>query len=865
MADNDDGLVLNFAPQSQMGMAAKQPDSDINGGDGAKRTTKTTTTVKNGGTPSSSSSSQPTGGGSKHQKHVISSLFTRNPEFLESTQEYIKTKDKSDSLGVSSNAVIDGSSFGGLQLDPDLVAHLANKLEIVKPTSIQTQAIPYMIGCTSVAGNSGGSSSGGGDRDVFIQAETGSGKTLTYLLPILHRLMKASMVPSDSDRETWPSRDVGSLAIILTPIRELAQQTYDTIQKLMHIPQPKQEDQEDGEGKIGSSNEGEKNMVVRKHWVVPGLVIGGDKKQSEKARLRKGITILACTPGRLLDHLQSTQSFVVDNLRWLVLDEADRLMELGFEKTLKSILQILDQKAAAAAAAAGKNKSMKMTPRMRECLPKKRQIVLCSATLPDNVKKLADESLNNPVLFKAVVTTETPGLESQIEGGGAGDSSAVTKYSTPSQLEQTCIVTPAKLRLVTLVTLIKNVFTKTPDAKILVFLSNCDAVDYYYHLIGMAQSLENEAPQDDDDDDESDVDENPVTKLVNQLTKKKNPTKGSFDKSKRSSIATTSTKTKTKNDEEEEEDPVCLPSKILESESAKVYRLHGSLPQKRRTEVFRQFSKTNEPSILFTTDVSARGLDLPNVTCIVQFDPPTEVSDYVHRVGRTARLGRVGAAYMLLLPSETEYIRLLKDKGVEPTGVVSMEHVLDPSHNNDSSSLSAKKKKKVLSNRQKKKNAWLGNVDENENEDDEDQVWQNKAAELQTIFERYVIQNKETSTLAKKAFMSSIRAYATHISSERHIFHIKKVHLGHLAKAFALREAPSQLVATNKKYVQKQKAMNKKTTDSKGGGGGGNGKNVTKKQGGKKRVMRASDISEFAVGNVADWSNAPRSKKHKKN
>ena len=67
-------------------------------------------------------------------------------------------------------------------------------------------------------------------------------------------------------------------------------------------------------------------------WLVPGSLSGGERRKSEKARLRKGVTVLVCTPGRLLDHLKTTKCFRRDCLRWLILDEADRLLDMGFEK-----------------------------------------------------------------------------------------------------------------------------------------------------------------------------------------------------------------------------------------------------------------------------------------------------------------------------------------------------------------------------------------------------------------------------------------------------------------------------------------------------------------------------------------------------
>lgn len=67
-------------------------------------------------------------------------------------------------------------------------------------------------------------------------------------------------------------------------------------------------------------------------WIVPGYLVGGEKKKSEKARLRKGIAVLVGTPGRLLDHVQTTKSLVLDKVTWLVIDEADRLLDMGYEK-----------------------------------------------------------------------------------------------------------------------------------------------------------------------------------------------------------------------------------------------------------------------------------------------------------------------------------------------------------------------------------------------------------------------------------------------------------------------------------------------------------------------------------------------------
>ena len=81
-------------------------------------------------------------------------------------------------------------------------------------------------------------------------------------------------------------------------------------------------------------------MVSPFIWLVPGSLSGGERRKSEKARLRRGVAILVCTPGRLLDHLKATKCFRRELLRWLVLDEADRLLDMGFEKQVHFTLKV---------------------------------------------------------------------------------------------------------------------------------------------------------------------------------------------------------------------------------------------------------------------------------------------------------------------------------------------------------------------------------------------------------------------------------------------------------------------------------------------------------------------------------------------
>ncbi|KAJ2744295.1 ATP-dependent RNA helicase dbp7 [Coemansia sp. BCRC 34301] len=738
-------------------------------------------------------------------KQVVSSLFTKNPEIPSLPQAAA-----SNEHNVSSNAVLDTSSFSGIGLDTDMVSYLEAKMEITKPTAIQQNAIPVLIGHSALAAPRVADTydndafdvekeirAEAPEHDVFIQAATGSGKTLTYLLPIIHRLLQATATAVSG---APPSRELGTFAIVLTPTRELAQQVYETAQTLVHMPI--------------SKDSGKKS-----HWMVPGIVIGGDKKQSEKGRLRKGVTILACTPGRLLDHLENTKSFLVDNLRWLVLDEADRLLELGFEETLTKILALLDEKARQRVRVLGR-RSMTTAP----ALPKRRINVLCSATLRDNVKKLANESLLNPkyINAKRIYDDVEQAAEEARPGKGkrqsTSDESVDTlaadggddeeNFSVPSQLVQKAVIVPAKLRLVTLVAQLKNTFRKQPTSKIIVFLSCKDSVDFMYFLLAHG-GHEPEA------DVEGDATDDLVKEMFNNMDDSLNnsddgdsdsdsgakPNGAKSDGAKRHGKADKSGPTL-------KEDEIVLGSSVFPG--AKMYRLHGSMQQKRRTETFSAFSKSQHASILFTTDVAARGLDLPNVTSIIQFDPPSDVASYLHRVGRTARLGRVGEAILFLLPSESAYLTLLQDKGLRPSDE-SMESIL-----------------KLMA-----KNEGVRKATE----------WQLRAGDVQAILERFVVVNVTASGLAKQAYLSSIRAYATHISAERHIFHVRSLHFGHLAKAFALRETPNQ-VAMGKGNNTKADGAKKDRKEKKE-------KELAIKK--KPTFKRGNDISEFAVGDISAY------------
>ena len=534
---------------------------------------------------------------------VISSLFTSNPEIIaedKATRNNFNTK--------ASNAPLtDKSTFSGLGLDPLIVTHLEEKMNITKPTTIQKEALPALLNILP------GDASDSG-RDVFIQSQTGSGKTLSYLLPIIQDLLPLGTL-------SYIDRSVGTLAIIIAPTRELAKQISDVLEILLSLRlRPKDDDQSD-------------TLSTRMtRWLVSGLLTGGATRTHEKARLRKGLPILVSTPGRLLDHLQNTSSFNVGKCRWLVLDEADRLMDLGFEESIKGILQALEGRRKLAIQAVDEGKSSEVGG---WDWTRRRRTVLCSATIKESVQHLAGTALVKPIIAKAFNSTEsTENIDKALEQ--EKDSS---KFTPPSQLLQKYVVTPLKLRLVALVALLRLLLSKSyarQGSKIIVFFSCTDSVDYHWSLFGEA-SIGDESSQDPRSNTYHGVD--------------------SGDEEEEDSTKTASRET------------IVMKSSLLPQ--ASIYRLHGSLPLKTRLASLSEFakrpkSKEEEPhsSILFCTSVASRGLDLPLVRAVVQYDLPTEggVTEYIHRVGRTARVGKGGEAWSIVAPSEKEWVHWIEER-----------------------------------------------------------------------------------------------------------------------------------------------------------------------------------------------------------
>ena len=366
-------------------------------------------------------------------------------------------------------------TFDSLPLSEKTLAAL-KAMNFSRMTQIQSRAIPSLLT----------------GKDLIGAAKTGSGKTLAFLIPAVELLHQAKFTTKQ-----------GTGVIVISPTRELAMQIYGVLQEL---------------------------MTYGKHTQTYGLIMGGANRKTEAEKLYKGVNIIVSTPGRLLDHLQNTKGFNFRNLLALILDEADRCLEQGFEDDLRAILKIL---------------------------PKERQTMLFSATQTKKVDDLVRLSIKpeNSVFVEVV---------------------SETGQATTHGLEQGFVTVPSDKRFLLLFTFLK----KNKKKKIMVFFSSCNSVKFHAELLNY----------------------------------------------------------------------IDVP----------VMDIHGRQKQVKRTTTFFQFCK-NDTGTLLCTDVAARGLDIPKVDWIIQFDPPDDPKEYIHRVGRTAR-GATGSgrALLFLTPEETGFLKYLK-------------------------------------------------------------------------------------------------------------------------------------------------------------------------------------------------------------
>ncbi|CAN6308862.1 unnamed protein product [Urochloa humidicola] len=470
---------------------------------------------------------------------------------------------KSEGSGILSNKL-----FSELPIS-ELTANAIREMSYTHLTQIQARSIPHLLE----------------GKDVMGAAKTGSGKTLAFLIPAIELLYHLRFSPRN-----------GTGVIVVCPTRELAIQTHNVAKELM-----------------------------KNHSQTLGYVIGGNNRRSEADQLAKGVNLLVATPGRLLDHLQNTKSFIYKRLKCLVIDEADRILEQNFEEDMKQIFKRL---------------------------PQNRQTVLFSATQTPEVEKFAklsfeknEESKEKPVYV------------------GVDDDN--TKATVEGLQQGYCVISSEKRFLV----------------------------------------------------------------LYAFLKKKQNKKK-----------------------------------------------------QQKRTTTFFDFCKA-EKGILLCTNVAARGLDIPDVDYIVQYDPPDEPKDYIHRVGRTARGDKgKGSALLFLLPEELKFLIYLKAARVTLT---------------------------------------------------EYEFNQKNVPNLQSHLEKIVGDNYFLNQSAKDAYRSYVLAYDSH--SMKDIFNVHQLDLQKVAASFCFRNPPKVNLDLESSAAKHRKKMRRLDGGKRHGISSSNPYGRKDKDGGDKR------------------------------
>jgi ATP-dependent RNA helicase DeaD len=347
-------------------------------------------------------------------------------------------------------------NFQELGLPPGLMRSL-EQMGFNIPTPVQAQAIPpAMLG-----------------KDILGSAQTGTGKTGAFGIPLVNKLMTNQR----------------GAALILLPTRELAVQVIEQLEKM-----------------------------IGKHSIIKtALLIGGESMPRQIDQLRQRPRVIVGTPGRIIDHLERG-TLMLHDANFLVLDETDRMLDMGFGIQLEKIFKFL---------------------------PAVRQTLMFSATLPDNIIKISEKYLKEPV-----------------------------RVSVGSMV--------------------------TPAAKIKQETVHTSEADKYNRLIAELNAREGSI-------------------LVFIKTKW-----GAEKMAIR-----------------------------LRKEKHNAEAIHGDLRQNKRDKVIQNFREMKS-RILIATDIAARGLDIPHIEHVINYDLPQCPEDYIHRVGRTARAGAEGSALNLLTPQDGE-------------------------------------------------------------------------------------------------------------------------------------------------------------------------------------------------------------------
>lgn len=341
-------------------------------------------------------------------------------------------------------------------------------------------------------------------KDVLVKSRTGSGKTIAFLLPAIEAVLEAC---TDSQEMS------GVCSVIICPSRELAVQIFGRARSLLHF-----------------------HTDIRVQVLTGGFRISKERKTVQTSSCQ----IIVTTPGRLLDHIEKTEGFRhrLEKLKLLVIDEADHVLDMGFQKNIEAIIQHI---------------------------PAFRQTLLFSATMPKELHEITKLALREDYAFI--------------------DADVICRLDSNVKVKQKYMVVPIRKHLAVLYTVLQEHMKQERNYKVLVFCVTSRITAFMFQLYrGLG-----------------------------------------FNCSE------------------------------MHSKKSQTYRIH----------TYNEFRKSEGSTILFTSDVSARGVDYPDVTFVIQIGVPDHGGKYIHRLGRTGRCGKSGEALLILAPWEEFFWEKIQNQPVK--------------------------------------------------------------------------------------------------------------------------------------------------------------------------------------------------------
>ena len=323
----------------------------------------------------------------------------------------------------TSQTIFSIKSFEDLQINPYLKKAL-NKNNYNIMTKIQKKAIPILLE----------------HKNVIVKSETGSGKTLAYIIPLYQNLIEINDINKISRKD-------GIYSIIFSPTHELCLQIEKTLDKI-------------------------KSCCIN---VVYGTMMGGQKVETEKKKLRKGLNIIITTPGRLLYHLKNTENLNFNKLKIIIIDEADLMLDMGFEKDIKECFKLIIKKT--------ENEYNNVeNVELNPDLFKKFKIYLISATIDNRIRKMSNYFMKG---FKAIGFEKEDNDNNKKENNNEiKEDNIINHNNYLSNLKQQNITQLYsyiydEFKLVHLIAFLYNNFQK----KTIIFVSTCDLCEYLSKII----------------------------------------------------------------------------------------------------------------------------------------------------------------------------------------------------------------------------------------------------------------------------------------------------------------------------------------------------------------------------------------------